>query len=131
MTRALVILNSQRERDKAISWIKQVPFGTRVEFKYSKRTLPQNARMWGMLSDIATQVSWHGVKLSAEDWKIIFLSALKKELRMVPNISGDGFVQLGRSSSDLSKSEMSDMQELMAMFGAENGVVFHSLGERE
>jgi hypothetical protein len=131
MSRALIILNSQRERDKAISWIKQAPFGTRVELKHSRRTTPQNARMWGMLSDIASQLSWHGVKLSAEDWKVVFLSALKKELRMVPNISGDGFVQLGRSSSDLSKGEMADMQELMTCFGAERGVIFHSLGERE
>lgn len=129
MTRALLVLNSQRERDKAVAWVKQAPWGTRVEFKHTRRTTDQNARMWGMLSDIATQVSWHGMKLKAADWKLVFLDALRQELRIVPNISGNGFVSLGRSSSDLSKTEMSDLQELIAAFGAERGVVFHSLGE--
>jgi hypothetical protein len=78
-----------------------------------------------MLTDVASQVKWHGVTLSPDDWKLIFLSALKRELRMVPNLEGDGFVQLGRSSSDLSKSEMGDLMELIAAWGAERGVKFH------
>jgi hypothetical protein len=125
MGRALVILNGPKEREKAIGWIKAAPFATRVEFKHSLRSTPQNARMWAMLSDVAGQLPWHGVKLSAEDWKLIFLSALKRELRMVPNLDGNGFVQLGRSSSDLSKTEMSDLMELIASFGANHGVKFH------
>lgn len=128
MSRAMVILTGPREREKAIAWIKQAPHGCRVEFKHSRRTVPQNARMWAMLSDIAGQLPWHGVKLSAEDWKLIFLSALKRELRMVPNLDGNGFVQLGRSSSDLSKTEMGDLMELMAAFGANHGVKFHEDG---
>jgi hypothetical protein len=31
----------------------------------------------------------------------------------------------GTSSSDLSKSEMSDLMEIIAEFGARHGVVFH------
>ena len=77
-----------------------------------------------MLTDVAQQLSWHGLHLKAADWKLIFLDALKRELRMVPNLDGTGFVNLGRSSSDLSKREMSEMMELMAAFGAEHGVVF-------
>ena len=50
--------------------------------------------------------------------------ALKREVRMVPNLDGNGFVSLGRSSSDLSKSEMSDLMELIAAFGAQHGVEF-------
>jgi hypothetical protein len=81
--------------------------------------------MWAMLTDIATQLPWHGVKLTPEDWKLVFLDALKRELRMVPNIDGTGFVNLGRSSSDLSKEEMSDLFELIHAFGAKHGVTFH------
>ena len=78
-----------------------------------------------MLSDIAAQLPWHGIKLRADDWKLLFLDALKRELRMVPNLDGTGFVNLGRSSSDLSKGEMSDLMELIAAFGAEHGVKFN------
>lgn len=123
--RATIILSNEHELERAAKWLRQAPAGTRLEFKAPKRSLPQNDRMWAMLTDVATQLKWHGIKLSADDWKLIFLDALKRELRMVPNIDGSGFVNLGRSSSDLSKAEMTDMIDLIGAFGANHGVVFH------
>ena len=124
MSRATVILNSQSDRQKVCKWAMGVAPGTRVEFKEAKRSTDQNARFWAMLTEIAQQLSWHGQKLKADDWKLIFLDALKQEVRIVPNISGNGFVNLGRSSSDLSKGEFSDLIEIMIAFGAQHGVVF-------
>jgi len=86
--------------------------------------------MWAALSDVATQLPYHGIKLTADDWKLLFLDALKREVRMVPNLDGNGFVSLGRSSSDLSKAEMSDLLEIIAAFGANHGVVFHDEQEK-
>jgi ferric-dicitrate binding protein FerR (iron transport regulator) len=125
MSRALLILDSPVARQRAASWCLRLPSGTRAEFKESKRTLPQNSRLWAMLTDVATQVPWHGLSLRPDDYKLIFLDALKREVRAVPNLDGTGFVNIGRSSSDLSKSEMGDLMELIAAFGAERGVVFH------
>lgn len=129
MSRATLILNGEKVRDQAVGWVRSAPFGTRVEFKHSKRSLPQNARFWAMLSDIATQVQWHGIWLTPADWKLMFMDALKREMRIVPNIDGNGFVNLGRSSSDLTKTEMGDLMELMAAWGAQHSVIFH--GEKE
>jgi hypothetical protein len=129
MSRATIIINTDADRRKASTWAHQAPWGTRIEFKATKRSLPQNDRMWAMLTDIAAQLPWHGVKLRADDWKLIFLDGLKQEMRMVPNIDGNGFVNLGRSSSDLSKAEMSDLMELISMFGAKHGVKFHDHAE--
>jgi len=127
MSRALVPLYSITDRKKVCDWVMRAPTGTRVEFKAAKRTLDQNSRFWAMLTDVAEQVRWHGVKLSPDDWKLIFLDGLKRELRLVPNIDGNGFVNLGRSSSDLSKAEMSDLIELIFAFGAnpDHQVKFH------
>lgn len=125
MTRAVIVLNDEQERGRAKRWAAQLPAGTRVEFKAPKRSLPQNDRMWAMLTDIAIQLPWHGIKLSPDDWKLLFLDSLKRELRMVPNLDGNGFVNLGRSSSDLSKAEMTDLIDLMHAFGANHGVTFH------
>lgn len=125
MSRATLILTDSSQRLKATSWVNKVPVGTRVEFKAPKRTLPQNDRFWAMLTDIADQLRWHGMKLTADDYKLIFLDALKREIRIVPNIDGNGFVNLSRSSSDLSREEMSDLMEIMAKFGADHGVRFH------
>lgn len=125
MTRATLVLISPEIRRRAAHWADKLPDGTRVDFKAPKRSLAQNDRMWAMLTDIATQLPWHGIKLSPDDWKLVFLDSLKRELRLVPNIDGSGFVNLGRSSSDLSKAEMTDLIDLMHAFGANHGVVFH------
>lgn len=125
MTRASVTISTLSDRERAMRWTQQAPTGTRIDFKAPKRSLPQNDRLWAMLTDVASQLPWHGVKLTAPDWKLIFLDALKRELRMVPNIDGTGFVNLGRSSSDLSKEEMSDLFALIDAFGTNHGVLFH------
>lgn len=124
MTRALLVLDTKAIREKAIHWIKNVPDGSRVEFKAPKRSLDQNAKMWACLTDVSAQVPWHGLKLSSDDWRLIFLDGLRRENRIVPNINGNGFVNLSRSSSDLSKDEFSDLIELISAFGAEKGVKF-------
>lgn len=125
MSRALITIHRETDRQRIAAWAAQAPFGTRVEFKATKRSIPQNDRFWAMLTDLAQQLPWHGIKLRPDDWKLIFLDALKREQRLVPNIDGDGFVNLGRSSSDLSKEEMSDLMELIAEFGARHDVKFN------
>jgi hypothetical protein len=123
VSRATVIINSQADRDRIIRWARNAPLGTRVEFKEPKRTLSQNDLMWACLTDIARQLQWHGIHMSPDDWKLVFLDALKREVRMVPNLDSNGFVNLGRSSSDLSKDEMSDLIELIFAFSAKQGVI--------
>lgn len=124
MSRHLLVLNSTAVRERASRYIAQAPSGTRVEFKAAKRSLPQNDFMWSMLSDLARELPWHGIKLTPDDWKLMFLDALKRELRVIPNLDGNGFVNLSRSSSDLSKSEMADLLELIKEFGARHGITF-------
>ena len=58
------------------------------------------------------------------------MDALKREVRMVPNLDGNGFVSLGRSSSDLSKEEFSGLLDVVYEWGARNGVTF-TAEERE
>lgn len=128
MARALLILSDANVRERAIGWVTSAPPNTRVEFKGPKRTLPQNDRMWAMLTELAAQLRWHGHKLTADDWKLVMLDALRREasqqLRIVPNIDGTGFVNLSTSSSDLDKQEMTDLIELIFAFGSKHGVVF-------
>ncbi len=128
MSRAVVILNSKARREQAARWCMNAPDGTRITFAEAKRSTDQNAAMWAALTDIAHQVPWHGVKLSADDFKLLFMAALNQEMRLVPNLEGTGFVNLGSSSSKLSVREMSDLLELIHKFAAERGVILH---ERE
>ena len=124
MTRAVLILRNKADREKAAAWCRNAPDGTRLEFKQVKRSLPQNDRMWAMLTDVSRQAKLHGLTLTPDDWKLVFLDALKREARFVPNLDGDGFVNIGRSSSDLGKQEMTDLIEIIFAYGAKHGVVF-------
>lgn len=125
MSRAHVTLRSRAERDRAKNWIEKAPTGTRVEFKAARRSLPQNDRLWAMLTDIAGQLEWYGKRLNTNQWKLMFIDALNTESEMMPSIDGCHMVNVGRSSSDLSKQEFGELLEIIACFGAEHGVVFH------
>lgn len=125
MTRALVTISTPADRDRAVRWSQQAPTGTRVEFKKPKRSLPQNDRMWAMLTDIATQKEHAGRKYTPDQWKVLFMHAIGREVQFIPSLDNQTFIPWGQSSSDLSKQEMTDLIDFIAAWGAENGVVFH------
>lgn len=93
-----------------------------VEVKQETRSLEQNSRLWAMLTDVSKQVTWYGRKLTPEEWKHVFTAALEKQ-DVVPGIDG-GFVVLGKSTSKMTKGEMSELQTLIEAFGAQQGVKF-------
>ena len=126
MSRHIVVLVNDRLRAKAVEYVQKARPGSRVEFKGPKRSVDQNAKMWACLSDIARQIQWHGLWLTADDWKLMFLDALKRvqheELRLVPNLDLTGFVNLSTSTSDLDKEEMADLITLMLAWGDQHEV---------
>jgi hypothetical protein len=75
MSRALLVLVSDDIRSRAIRWVKAAPQGTRIEFKEAKRSLDQNAKMWAMLTDIATQKSHYGNRYPPDIWKCLMMHA--------------------------------------------------------
>ena len=127
MGRAVLILNGASDRAKAAELIAKAPAGTVVEFVSYKRTIPQNARLHAMISRVADQLAWHGQKLSVDDWKLVFLDGLNREVRIVPALDGRGFVNLGRKTSRLDKEECGALMDLVEAFAAQHGV---DLGER-
>jgi hypothetical protein len=130
MSRAMLVLDTEFQRRKAQDWVWAAKNGSRVEFKGPQRSLDQNALMWSLLTEVATQLGWYGKRLSPDSWKLMFLDAWwrekKAELNIVPNLDGTGFVNLSTSSSDLSKDEMSELIEIIYRDGAKHGVVFSS-----
>lgn len=119
------LLRNTNIRANAINAINQLQLDEKrpvvIEIKEMTRTIDQNAKLWCCLSDISSQVEWHGRKLSTESWKHIFTAALVKQ-EVVPNLSGDGFVVLGQSTSKMTVGQMRDLIELIHAFGAERNV---------
>jgi len=123
MSRALIVVNGDSSRRKAVHWASRAPLGTRIEFKAPRRSLDQNALMWARLTQIAQGVDWYGQKLSAEDWKDVFTASLR-HARVVPGLDPGTFVPLGMRTSDMSKEEMGTLLDLIDAFAAEHGVTF-------
>jgi hypothetical protein len=125
MSRALIVIRDNSDRQRAAKWAASAPYGCRIEYKETKRSLPQNSKFYAMLTDIARQKEHCGRKYPVECWKAIFMHALGREVQFVPSLDEKTFLPLGYHSSDLSKGEMSDLIEFMLAWGAENGVKFH------
>ena len=67
--------------------------GEVVSIGQPTRSMEQNAAMWAALTDLSEQTNWHGIKLSTDEWKDLLSAGLVKA-KVVPNITGDGFVIL-------------------------------------
>jgi hypothetical protein len=90
-----------------------------VEIADPKRSDPQNRALWAKLGDILEQqAAWFGPGLDTDDLKQVFMSALDGELRMARSADGHGYVPLGRRSSKLTWSQMSDLLALLDAWGA-------------
>lgn len=122
MSRALVIINGPADREKVARWAHGVPVGTRIEFKETKRSVPQNDRFYAMLTDIAAEMKKRGRDHDVAQWKTIFMAAFGLEVKFLPSLDQKTFIPLGHSSSDLSVKEMSDLMEFMTAWAAENNV---------
>ena len=99
------------------------PDGYQVEIKPATRSLDQNAALWAALTDISNQTDWHGIKLTPDEWKDLLSAGLVKA-KVVPNMTGDGFVILGQRTSKMTKRQMGDLLDLVYAFGTECGVIF-------
>lgn len=125
MSRHLITLYSDEDRARARTYVNSAPVGTRVEFKALKRSLPQNDLMWAMLTDVAAQKDHHGKRYTPDQWKIIFMAAIGREVQFIPSLDGSTFIPWGQSSSDLSREEMGNLIDFIDAWCAQNGVTLH------
>lgn len=135
MSRAILTLDGTAKREQAIDWIRKAQTGSRVEFKGPCRSLDQNSRFWAMLTDCAVQGRINGRRYNTEAWKTMFMHAYAEErgieIKYLPALNRAGMVPCGRSSSDLSVTEMSELMDWISAWGAENGIQFHDQHDME
>lgn len=119
--RHVITIRNEMDRAKVMNWLKGAAYGYRVEVRERKRTDEQNDRMWAMLADIARQGTIGGRKFKPDEWKAIFMHAMGREAQFLPSLDG-GFFPTSFRSSELSVSEMSDLQTFMEAWAAENEI---------
>ena len=127
MEKATFLLRSDNIRQNCISAIQQLPANPdkplQVTIQEDTRSLAQNRMLWACLHDVSEQVVWHGRRLAPESWKHLFSASLNGQ-EAVPNLAGNGFVVLGKSTSKMRVSEMRDLITLIHSFGIEHDVRF-------
>lgn len=118
-------LFSPRQRSLAIEAVRNAPEHCIVEIKQRTRTLDQNAMLWRLLTLASRHVMWsvngQETVLSPEEWKDVFTASLSQEHRIAKGIRG-GFVMLGKSTSRMTVSQLSELIEFINSFLAEQGV---------
>ena len=114
------VLSSAFARQRAKDLIDKAPAGFVAEVREPKRTTDQNARLWAMLSDVSVSKPM-GRRHTPEEWKCIFMAACGWEVLFLEGLDGRPFPQ-GFRSSQLTKSQMTTLQDFIEAWGSENGV---------
>jgi hypothetical protein len=119
--------------------IKNAPVGYKVTIEEAAKSRGQEARYHAMIGDIAKHCTFMDRKWDRDDWKRLLCDAFVRVMReqakaqgkpdpfaeqckMIPNLDGTGFVQLGVQTRKFKKSMASEFIEFLFCYGAENAV---------
>ena len=108
-------------REFAYRLVDSAPEGSVVKIEPPRRTIPQNDRLWAMLTAISAAKP-EGRELTPDVWKALLMHSLDHEQRFEMALDGKGFVPLGFRSSKLSKEQMSDLFALIEEYAARHGI---------
>ena len=117
-----VTLDSRYRREEAHKLVDLAPIGAVMTIAMPKRSTDQNALMWTLLGFIS-RAKPGGRKHTPETWKALFMHAMGHQSRFEMGLNGEPF-PAGFRSSQLNKSQMSELIEFIPAWGAEQGVRF-------
>lgn len=100
-----------------------------LEIKTANRSCQQNAKYHAMIDEIAQQAQHLGSKWDSESWKRLLVDQFLKDNGqktgvVIPNLAGDGIVQLGMQTRDFTKEQASEFVEWLFAWGAEHGITY-------
>ena len=101
-----------------------------MEITRENRSLPQNALIHSIISQISAQTQHLGSTWDAESWKRLLVDAYTREIgqnsgQVIPNLTGDGIVQLGLQTRKFTKQQASEFSEWLMAWAAQNGVTIN------
>jgi len=83
------------------------PYQVRRAMKRIAKSPPE----WVKLNELERTRKWHGRKLAASNWKHLITAGMEQKV-VVPNIAGDGFVILGKATSNMTVKQMNQVIEM-------------------
>jgi hypothetical protein len=100
-----------------------------LEIKDATKSRHQEEKYHAMIGDVAKQAQHLGAKWDAESWKRLLVDQFCKDNGLktgavIPNLAGDGIVQLGMQTRNFTKEQASEFVEWLFAWGAEHGVTY-------
>ena len=100
-----------------------------LEIKDASKSRVQEEKYHAMIGEIAKQASHMGSKWDAESWKRLLVDQFCKDSGIktsvvIPNLSGDGIVQLGFQTRKFTKEQASEFVEWLHAWGAQHGITY-------
>ena len=100
-----------------------------LEIKDATKSRDQEEKYHAMIGEIAKQAQHLGAKWDSESWKRLLVDQFCKDNGLktgavIPNLSGDGIVQLGMQTRNFTKEQASEFVDWLHAWGAEHGVTF-------
>ncbi len=121
-TRTFVILPTDVSRQAIKRAVDAAPAGYLVKVSPATRSLIQSAKLHAMFGDIADTCLYMNRKLTAVQWKVIFISghaiATGLGTDMLPGLEGE-FINIRESSAQMSVSRMSSLIEYVSAWLAQ------------
>jgi hypothetical protein len=100
-----------------------------LEIKDATKSRDQEEKYHAMIGEIAKQAQHLGAKWDSESWKRLLVDQFCKDNGLktgavIPNLAGNGIVQLGMQTRNFTKEQASEFVEWLHAWGAEHGVTF-------
>ena len=100
-----------------------------LEIKDATKSRHQEEKYHAMIGEVAKQAQHLGAKWDAEGWKRLLVDQFCKDNGLktgavIPNLAGDGIVQLGMQTRNFTKEQASEFVEWLHAWGAEHGVTY-------
>ena len=102
-----------------------------LEIKQANKSRDQEEKYHAMIGEIAKQAQHLGAKWDSESWKRLLVDQFCKDNGLktgavIPNLAGDGIVQLGMQTRNFTKEQASEFVEWLHAWGATNGIHFET-----
>jgi len=129
MDKQKFIISSYSKLVSAFQYAKQFGFEHPycVEVRPLTRTDPQNKLLHALFGELAHQAKWQNEKLTAEQWKMLMISAhtiaTKEPNKMVIGLEGE-VVNLRESSAQMSVARLNSLIEYVQAWAAGQGGKF-------
>ena len=102
-----------------------------LEVKDAGKSREQEEKYHALIGEIAKQAQHLGANWDAESWKRLLVEQFCKDNGLktgavIPNLAGDGIVQLGTQTRNFTKEQASEFVEWLYAWGAERGVTYET-----